>query len=527
VICEREEEIERFKPQEYWTIEADFKKGGKKFTAKLLKYNGEKAEIGSGAQAEAILGSVRNAPFVVKEIDEKRRERRAGAPFTTSKLQQAAGSRLGYPSGKTMLLAQQLYEGISLEEGPVGLITYMRTDSVRVSDQALEEVRRYVAERFSEKYVPERPNVFKVKAGAQDAHEAIRPTSVYRTPESVKPFLSRDQVRLYTLIWEQFLASQMAEAVLKQVGVDIEADGGLFRATGQTVLFDGFLAVARADAEEGAKTLPALAGGEVLVPLDVRKEVHYTEPPPRFTDATLVKFLEESGIGRPSTYAPIITTLIARYYIERKSRQFVPTFLGRLTNELLTRSFSGILNIEFTSKMEERLDEIADGKLEWVRLIEDFYFPFIESLESAKKSLESYKGITDEETDHVCEKCGRKMVKKLGKFGYFIACPGFPDCRNTMALPLGRCPKSGCAGFVVERKTRKKGRRSFYGCSRYPDCDFVTWDKPAEKNCPDCGAIMTPKTVEGEKYLQCLREGCGHREPAEEEAGKVLVRTER
>jgi DNA topoisomerase-1 len=528
VICEREEEIERFVSREYWTVEADFKKGGKKFTAKLFKYNGEKVEIGSEAEADRILGGVKSAPFVVKEIEEKKRQRRAPAPFTTSKLQQAAGGRFGFPSGKTMLIAQQLYEGIGLEEGPVGLITYMRTDSVRISEQAQAEARRFIEERLSPKYMPEKPNVFKVKAGAQDAHEAIRPTSVYRTPESVKEFLTRDQWRLYSLIWEQFLASQMADAVMKQVRIDIEADGGLFRANGQVVIFDGFLAVARAEEEDAAKALPALANGEVLTPLAVRKEIHYTEPPPRFTDATLVKFLEESGIGRPSTYAPIITTLIARFYVERKSRQFIPTFLGRLTNELLAKNFSELLNIEFTSKMEARLDEIAEGKLEWVRLIEDFYFPFIETVESAKKSLASYKGITDEETDHVCRKCGRKMVKKLGKFGYFLACSGFPECRNTMALPLGRCPKAGCEGFVVERKTRKKGRRSFYGCSRYPDCDFVTWDKPAEKNCPSCGSVMIEKTLDGGKYLQCLREECEHREPVEKgESGKVLVQTER
>jgi DNA topoisomerase-1 len=533
IICEREEEIERFVPKEYWSIEADFKKEAKKFTAKLFRFNGEKVEIGSEAQANGILGSVAESDFVVKEIEEKKRSRRAPPPFTTSKLQQAAGVRLGFVSGKTMLVAQQLYEGIGLSEGPVGLITYMRTDSVRVSQQAQAEAKKFIIERFSEKYVPEKPNLFKVKSGAQDAHEAIRPTSVFRTPETVKEFLSRDQYRLYTLIWEQFVASQMAEAVFKQVRVDIEADGGLFRVTGQQLLFNGFLKLLKAEEEDRERALPRLQTGEILKPLEVRKEVHFTEPPPRYNDATLVKFLEESGIGRPSTYAPIITTLLTRYYVERKNRQFIPTFLGRLTNQLLTKNFPGLLDIGFTSNMEEKLDEIAEGKLEWSKLLEEFYFPFIVTVESAKKNLESYKGITDEATDLVCEKCGRMMMKKLGKFGYFLACSGFPDCRSTMPVPLGRCPKPGCEGFVVERKTRKRGRRSFYGCSRYPECDFMTWDKPVEKSCSVCGGVMVLKTIDGQKYLVCLREGCEHREPAgsgpggQGDAEKVLIPAEK
>ncbi len=513
VICEREEEIESFVPKEYWTIEATFKKEGKTFSARLIRFNGEKIEIGTEVLADRILRSVESAQFVVKEVQEKNRKRRAPAPFTTSKLQQAGGSKLGFPSRKTMLIAQQLYEGINLKEGPVGLITYMRTDSVRVANVAQNEARKFILERYSSEYIPEVPNIYKNGKAVQDAHEAIRPTSVYRTPESVKEYLTRDQLRLYKLIWEQFIASQMSAALLKQVSVDIEADGGIFRANGQTVLFNGFLQVLKPDESSEEKELPPLSIGEILKPLSIDKEVHYTEPPPRYTDATLVKFLEESGIGRPSTYAPVITTLINRYYIERKDRQFIPTFLGRLINELLTENFPDLLDIEFTARMEERLDEIADGKLAWVKLLRDFYFPFSEMIDQAKKNLENLKGIIDEETPYICEKCGRKMLKKLGKYGYFLACSGFPDCRNTLPLPLGKCPRPDCDGYIVERKTKKN--KKFYGCSNYPECDFMIWNTPASKNCPKCGSIMVQKTISGEKFLVCLREDCEYKEPLE------------
>ena len=524
VICEREEEIEHFTPEEFWTIEAEFIKGKKSFRAKLLFMDGQKVSIGSEKEADAILGRVKNEKFIVQHIDESERRRRAPAPFTTSKMQQAAGSRLGFPARKTMMVAQQLYEGIDIEGGPVGLITYMRTDSMRVAAQAQEDAARYIRANFSEQYLPPKPNIFRNKGNAQDAHEAIRPTSVHRTPAQMKEFLTRDQLRLYTLIWEQFVASQMAAAVFKQVKVDIAADGGTFRTNGQKVLFDGFLKVYRGNGADKEKVLPPLKEGEQLEPLSVDKEVHYSEPPPRFTDATLVRFFEESGIGRPSTYAPIITTLIARYYIVREKRQFKPTFLGSLTNDLMVKSFSDLLSIQFTSNMEARLDEVADGKLDWVQLLKDFYHPFIESVEEAQQKLESYKGITDEETDLTCEKCGRPMIKKLGKYGYFLACSGFPECRNTMPLPYGKCPREGCDGFVVERKTKR--RRSFYGCSRYPDCDFMTWDKPSPDPCPQCGSIMVEKSIEGVNKLICQRESCGqHIAAADEKKEKVLVKT--
>jgi len=521
VICEREEEIERFVPEEFWTIEAVFSKARKIFRAKLVSLDDQKLSIGSEEEADAILERLRNESFTVVNIERSERKRKPAPPFTTSKLQQAAGSRLGFPARKTMMIAQQLYEGIDIEGGPVGLITYMRTDSMRVAVQAQEEAARYIRERFSERYLPSTTNVFRNRGDVQDAHEAIRPTSVFRTPATLKGYLSREQLRLYSLIWEQFVASQMAAAVFRQTKVDIRADGAIFRANGNEVLFDGFLKVYRGNGSDKEKVLPGLQEGERLVPERVEKEVHYTEPPPRFTDATLVKFLEESGIGRPSTYAPIITTLISRYYVERLKRQFKPTFLGRLTNDLMVKSFPNLLDIQFTSNMESKLDEVADGRLNWVQLLRDFYNPFMESVEIAKEKLESYKGITDEETDLTCEKCGRMMVKRLGKYGYFLACSGFPECRNTMPLPYGKCPREGCGGFVVERKTKRK--RSFYGCSNYPDCDFMTWDKPAPEPCPQCGSIMVEKGRNDEKRLTCLRESCGHNIDVAEDRERVLI----
>ncbi|HHF09609.1 MAG TPA: type I DNA topoisomerase, partial [Methanomicrobia archaeon] len=521
VICEREEEIEKFVPEEYWTIDALFSKEGKNFSARLAQLNGKRANIKTREEAEDLVSRLKDEDFIVSSVVESTKKRRALPPFTTSKLQQAAGNRLGFPSRKTMMIAQQLYEGISIGGKAVGLITYMRTDSVRVSSQAQEEAKSFISEFYGNDYIPEKDRVYSNKKGSQDAHEAIRPTLVYRTPESLKSYLTRDQYRLYRLIWERFVASQMRDALVKQMKVEIKAGDALFRVTGQVLLFDGFLKVAGIPENEEDKKLPHLNKGEKLIPIDIVKEQHHTEPPPRFTDATLVKFLEESGIGRPSTYAPIITTLINRYYIERKNKQFRPTFLGKLTNDLLKQHFSELLDINFTSQMEEKLDQIAEGKLEWAKLLKDFYKPFMDIVGKAQKELASYKGITDEETDYICDKCGSRMVKKLGKYGYFLACSAFPDCRNTMPLPYGKCPVKGCDGYIVERKTKR--RRSFYGCTNYPDCDFMIWEKPASKACPKCGTIMLEKKIDGEKYLVCLNEECGYKEPLEKKKKEALV----
>ncbi len=517
VICEREAEIDRFVPKSYWTIEATFVKSQKTFTTKLAQFEGKKAEITTEQKAEKIFRRVENGPFVVTKIEEKERKRRPQAPFTTSKLQQAAGSKLKYSARKTMMVAQSLYEGIGLEKGPVGLITYMRTDSVRVSQQALDETRLFISEHYRESYLADRPYIYKNRSSAQDAHEAIRPTSVYRTPASIKEYLSRDQYRLYTLIWEQFVSSQMPPAVLKSTTIDIRSDGGVFRANGQKVVFDGFLKVMKSNGAEKNRVLPKLEEGESLEKKEITSEVHYTEPPPRYTDAMLVKFLEESGIGRPSTYAPIITTLIKRYYIERKNRQFKPTFLGKLTNDLLTKNFQELLDVDFTARMEKRLDEVAEEKLPWNRLLEEFYFPFIESVEEAKDRLENFKGITDEETDYVCERCGKKMVKRLGRYGFFLACSGFPECRETKPVPLGACPRPDCDGVIIARRT-KRGKE-FFGCSRYPDCDFMTWERPVEKACPVCGSIMAEK----KDRLVCFNEECGHTEEISDIEREALV----
>jgi DNA topoisomerase-1 len=517
VICEREAEIDRFVPSGYWTIEAVFVKGKKTFTAKLVQFDGKKAEITTEQAAEEIYQRVKNGPFVVIKIEEKERKRRPQAPFTTSKLQQAAGSKLKFSARKTMMVAQALYEGIGLEKGPEGLITYMRTDSVRVSQQALDETRRFINENYPKTYLLDKPNIYKNRSSSQDAHEAIRPTSVYRTPASIKGYLSQDQYRLYTLIWEQFVSSQLPPCVLQTTTADIRSDGGVFRANGQKIVFDGFLKVLKSNGVEKGRVLPKLEEGETLEKKEIKSEVHYTEPPPRYTDATLVKFLEESGIGRPSTYAPIITTLIKRYYIESKNRQFKPTFLGKLTNDLLTNNFPELLDVDFTARMEKRLDEVAEQKLPWNRLLEEFYYPFIESVEEAKVRLEDFKGIMDEETDYVCERCGRKMVKRLGRYGFFLACSGFPECRETKPVPLGSCPRPDCDGVVIARKT-KRGKE-FFGCSRYPDCDFMTWDRPSDRACPVCGGIMAEK----KDRLVCFNEECGHTEMISDIEKQALV----
>jgi len=516
VLCEREEEIEKFVPQRYFTIEAELKNEKRSIVAKLFEYRGQKIEkIESEELADEILENARKSDFEIVNIVEKKRKRRPQAPFTTSKLQQAAGTKLGFPSSKTMLIAQQLYEGIDVPGGPVGLITYMRTDSVRVSAQAQAEAEKFIESQFGNEYLPEKKPFYSNKKGAQDAHEAIRPTSVYRTPDSIKEYLTRDQYRLYKLIWEQFMASQMAPAIINHITVEFKSGDGLFKATGQKVEFEGFLKVMEQDEKDTTLAFQNLEVGKRLKAKKVEKLEHFTEPPPRYTDATLVKFLEESGVGRPSTYAPTISTLINRYYVVRKNKQLVPTFLGKLANELLLKYFSDLIDISFTSRMEAQLDDIAEGKLDWVDLLKRFYGPFLKIVEEAKLNLQSYKGITDEETDFICSKCGRKMVKKLGKYGYFLACSGFPECRNTSPLPLGKCPRAGCDGLIVERRTRR--RRPFYGCTNYPECDFVTWDRPVDRACPVCGSILVEKVRDGVKNYVCLNDSCGFSEPVKPE----------
>jgi len=407
-----------------------------------------------------------------------------------------------------MMIAQQLYEGIEITgEGPVGLITYLRTDSTRISDSALNSVRKYLNDNFKPAYIPDQPNSYKNNKSAQDAHEAIRPTDVARTPDSIKSDLTKDQFKLYNLIWRRFVSSQMTPEISEVSSVIIAAGDMEFRASGSRILFDGFTAVEKPDKNKKAD-LPEMAEGDELSPEEIVPEQHFTTPPPRYNDASLVKFLEESGIGRPSTYAAIINTLIQRYYITRSGRQLVPTFLGNLVNNIVTENFPSLVSVDFTADMEEKLDLIEESKFDWVNMLRGFYGPFIATVEEAEENIETMKGILDEETDVVCEKCGRMMMKKLGKYGFFLACSGFPECRNAKSLPLGKCPKPDCDGDVVKRSS-KKGR-PFYACTNYPDCDFITRETPSQKSCHKCGKLMFLKNIKDKgQELHCLNEKCG------------------
>ena len=508
VICDRESEIDAFTPEEYWEIEFSLKGKGGNLTAAFYGKNGEKLKLTSKEQTEKIIDDILKEKIVVEAVSVKERKRNPSPPYITSKLQQDAANRLGFTSSKTMMVAQQLYEGIAVgAEGPVGLITYMRTDSTRVSDGAVASVRSFISENFDAAYLPASANVYSNKKGAQDAHEAIRPTDIARDPEKIKDFLTKDQYKLYSLIWKRFVSSQMNPERSELVSVVIKAGHYDLRASASRVLFDGFTVF---DKEEKTKKqlLPDLKEGDILEMGEVKPEQHFTSPPPRYNDASLVKFLEESGIGRPSTYAPTINTLLKRYYATRSGRQLVPTELGKLVNNLISKHFTDLVSVDFTAGMEEKLDTVEEAKIQWQNMIGDFFTPFKATVEDAENKMGDMKGVLDEETEEICEKCGRKMMKKIGKFGYFLACPGFPECRNSKSLPLGKCPKDGCDGDVVKRSS-KKGR-SFYSCSRYPDCDFITRETPSDKSCPKCGKLLFSKRQKnrGEKLI-CMNEACG------------------
>ncbi len=510
VICDREAEIDQFLPVEYWTIDVNFSHKKKEFTASLHSKNGEKFEIKTEAEATEIVNYLKNQKCIVTEIKKQERKRKAQAPYITSKLQQDAANQLRFTSFKTMIIAQQLYEGIDLTgEGPEGLITYMRTDSTRISDGAMNSLREFITDNYSEDYLPENPNVYKNKKGAQDAHEAIRPTNVFRTPDSIKKDLTNDQFKLYNLIWKRFVASQMTPEVSEVIRASITAGDYMLRASGSKVLFKGFTAVAR-DSKSERKVLPDLKEGDELIPEEFLPEQHFTSPPPRFTDASLVKFLEESGIGRPSTYAPTINTLIKRYYIQRSGRQLQPTVLGKLVNNIMIKHFQSLVSVDFTANMEEQLDLVEEEKYDWKKMLETFYGPFEDTVKKAEENIEEMKGILDEETDLVCEKCGKPMLKKLGRFGYFLACSGFPDCRNAKSLPLGSCPK--CEDGEIVKKSSKTGKGgTFYACNKYPDCDFFTRETPAEKKCPKCEKLLFSKKLKGKgEKLSCLNESCDY-----------------
>ncbi|MCX8118703.1 MAG: type I DNA topoisomerase [Desulfobacterota bacterium] len=567
IICEREREIEGFVPQEYWSLTATLKGKGSPtpFDARLVKWKGKKVSLTNQEEAEAMKRRLESVPFVVSKIVQQEKRRHPLPPFITSRLQQEASRKLSFSAHKTMRVAQKLYEGVDLgEAGTIGLITYMRTDSPRVSNEAIHQVRSWIQARYGESYLPSKPNVYKSRKGAQDAHEAIRPTSMELEPEKIKSYLSPDEYALYKLIWDRFVASQMASAVFQQTSVEIQADEAIFTTTGSIPIFQGFMAVyvesedngaSDGGAEEAEGKLPPLTEGEVLDLLGLLPKQHFTQPPARFTEATLIKELEEKGIGRPSTYATILSTIREKGYVTLNKGRFVPTDLGFLVNDLLVVNFPDILDVEFTALMEENLDKVEEGEKSWIETLKEFYTPFEKDLEMAKLHMRDVKR-EQIPTDVLCEKCGAKMVRRWGKRGYFLACSNYPKCRFTrevednnervepevkcekcgspMVMKNGRfgrflacsnypackstrsiqtgvaCPQEGCDGMLVERRTRKG--KTFYSCSNYPRCTFALWDRPLGEPCPQCGA---PFLVEKQGKMgiekRCHRTECGYR----------------
>jgi DNA topoisomerase-1 len=580
IICERERAIHAFEPREYWSITAHLEgESPPPFTAKLARKNNDKIEIPNEEKTNAILTELEGQKFVVKKIAKKTIRKNPLPPFTTSKLQQDAIRKLRFSAKKTMLIAQQLYEGIELGPGePVGLITYMRTDSHRIAGEAADEALGLIREKFGDDYALEKPRFFKNRKKAQDAHEAIRPTSVANTPEEMAPYLSKDQLSLYRLIWKRFVASQMKQALINQVSVSIETGPYQFAASGSTVKFPGFMALYMSVDDEIANkdqkktpALPELSEGLILKLLQLEPKQHFTQPPPRFSEASLVKELEENGIGRPSTYASILSTIREKEYADLQNRYFRPTELGFIVNDLLVENFSDIFDVEFTARMEENLDRVESSEIESLKILTQFYHPFKKDLEAAAEDMLSVKGVgfptgldcpecgkplhikvgknghflacsgypdcsysrdytRDEKgniqpieissevvVDKSCDKCGQPMVVKRGRYGEFLACSAYPQCKNTQSLnsnganhKIGiKCPENGCDGDIVERKSRRG--KTFYGCSRFPKCEFATWDKPVARDCPQCGTnILAEKTTKKEgTFLICLSKECG------------------
>jgi DNA topoisomerase-1 len=564
IICEREREIQNFVSEEYWSLTATLrgKSSPLTFDAKLTKWKGKRVKMVNETEALAIKKALENIPYAVSRIVQQEKERHPFPPFITSRLQQEAYRKLSFPAQKTMRIAQKLYEGVDLGEiGTVGLITYMRTDSPRVSSEAIHQVRGWIKDRFGEPYLPSKPNAYKSRKGAQEAHEAIRPTLIDLDPEKVKTYLEKDQWALYKLIWDRFVASQMASAVFLQTTVEIKADDAIFTAMGTVPIFQGFMAlyVEGEDNRENGdqeKTLPALSEGEVLELLRLIPKQHFTQPPYRFSEATLIKELEEKGIGRPSTYATILSTIKEKEYVRLEKGKFFPTELGCVVNDLLVVNFPDIFDVEFTAQMEENLDRIEEGEKGWIDTLKEFYQPFQKDLEMAKVSMRDVKREMIP-TDAICERCGSKMVKRWGKRGYFLACSSYPKCRYTKEVegngenhvetgasceqcgspmvvkngkfgrflacsnyptckftrPLDtgvRCPQEGCGGMMVERRTRKG--RTFYSCTRYPNCTYALWDKPIPEKCPQCGfPFLIEKQGKGGITKRCPKKECGYR----------------
>lgn len=520
LIVDREDEIRAFTPEEYWTLEALLAKQGAKtkpFTAKYYGTGGKKCEITSEEQANALKAAAEKEPFIIKSIKTGTRQKNPAPPFITSTLQQDASRRYGFQAKRTMKVAQELYEGINLPDmGAVGLITYMRTDSLRISDEALSAAHDYIKRIYGDSYALAKPRTFRSKSNAQDGHEAIRPTMIELSPMKIKDSLSADQFKLYKLVWERFIASQMAACVQDTVSADITAGEHLFKASGFSVRFDGYTRLyteTQDNDEEQGTNLPRLEEGEQLNLKELKPGQHFTQPPPRYTEATLIRELEENGIGRPSTYAPTLSTILQRGYVEREGKALKPTIVGETVTRLMKEQFGKIVDVKFTAEMEKELDEVEEGKTEWVGMMHHFYDDFTEMLQSAEKNMEGTKmKIPDEETDIVCELCGRKMVVRHGKYGKFLACPGFPECKNTKTLQQetpGSCPR--CGKKVLAKKS--KTGRTYYGCEDNPACGFMTWDIPLEEKCPRCGSSLF-KTTGRMKMIHCLKEGCGYEKSA-------------
>ena len=518
MVVDREHEIETFEPEEYWHVSATLRSGAQRMEARLYALDGKRVQIDNAQQAEAARARIEQGSFTIKSVKRSERRKHPAPPFTTSNLQQEASRKLGFTTAKTMQIAQQLYEGVDIEgRGTLGLISYIRTDSVRLSEEAVAGAREMIAERYGAEFVPEKPNVYKGRKSAQDAHEAIRPANLDLRPEDIKASLTRDQFNLYRLVYLRFVACQMADAVYETQQIEVASESGVtLRCTGERMKFAGFTAVYEEGRDEPEEET---AGGMMDVQEGSEAKVeatdatqHFTQAPPRYTEASLVRALEEKGIGRPSTYAPTISTILARGYVMREKKQLFPTELGVMITDMMKEYFSDIVDIAFTAGMEEQLDDVEAGKRQWREVISEFYGPFEKTLEHAEQSIEKVE-IKDEVSDVVCDQCGAMMVYKLGRFGRFLACPNFPACRNTKAIQVeiaAPCPK--CGGKLLE-KTSRKGRK-FYGCERYPECDFVSWEMPVEQKCPKCGGYMVFKRGKKENYYLCANEACREKIPA-------------
>ncbi|EJT6663240.1 MAG: type I DNA topoisomerase [Clostridium perfringens] len=511
LICDREEEIKKFNPEEYWTVDVKLKKGKKSFPVKLTTKNKKKIEIKNKEQADQIIDELKENEYIVSKIKKGTKNKNPLAPFTTSTLQQEASKKLNFMTKKTMSVAQQLYEGVEVKKfGTVGLITYMRTDSVRISKEAQEKALNFIDETYGKEYVPEEPRVYKGKKNIQDAHEAIRPTYVEITPEIAKANLSNDQYKLYALIWKRFIASQMATCILNTNSLEIKNGDYILRASGSTIKFDGFMKVYEyisGEEEEESVLLPELEENEVLKEESIEGKQHFTQPPARYSEAAFVKLLEEKGIGRPSTYVPTISTLISRKYVDREKKILIPTELGFIVNDILSNYFKQIVDTDFTAEMEVKLDNVEAGKESWTHIVDEFFTPLKEDIEKAEKEI-SKVIIEDKVSDVPCDKCGRLMVIKHGRFGDFLACPGYPECQNTKPIVEevdANCPL--CGGKILVKRS-KKGNR-FYGCSNYPECNFVSWYEPTNEKCPECGSYMVKRYSKSKgEYLQCSDKEC-------------------